>query len=289
VQIAVLPESAPPDEGRWLVIFDANGIYAQPAWEALPDSIIYLGPLEHYTPALIRHDPALEALGYADRPSPAATARYRERFLPEVRSNPGAFLVLGWADGGDLPDVARAEATIPPIPIRRAGAPDAHHLIALDRSQVISVTTTPPQTASRWISPPTRTDRRAGGLRRARGDTPQALRHPIADRHRADGACCRSGCDHSTVYGHWARVALGAGSWTRRRCPIMNGSRSAGAGQIIGGGTPRRMPRAHIFFALWSWDQSLYQPIPLGPLAEFVRGQRIPAARRQDCGVYRGR
>ena len=42
----------------------------------------------------------------------------------------------------------------------------------------------------------------------------------------------------------------------------------------------------HIHFALWAWDQSLYQPVPLGPLGDFPRGLRIPGAQRQDCARY---
>ncbi len=42
----------------------------------------------------------------------------------------------------------------------------------------------------------------------------------------------------------------------------------------------------HIHFVLWSWDQSLYQPVPLGPLTEFQRGLAIPGAARTNCEFY---
>jgi murein DD-endopeptidase MepM/ murein hydrolase activator NlpD len=43
----------------------------------------------------------------------------------------------------------------------------------------------------------------------------------------------------------------------------------------------------HVHFALWSWDQSLYQPVPLGPLTHFERGVTIPAGPREGCDRYR--
>jgi murein DD-endopeptidase MepM/ murein hydrolase activator NlpD len=97
----------------------------------------------------------------------------------------------------------------------------------------------------------------------------------------------------STIYGHLdprgtlALWKLGAASLPDYEWVEIG---SVAQGQIIGAvGRSGYATGAHIHFALWSWDQSLYQPIPLGPLTEFARGQRIPAARRQDCGVYRGR
>ncbi|MBN1201012.1 MAG: hypothetical protein JXJ20_04070, partial [Anaerolineae bacterium] len=144
---------APPvdsvDAGRWLVVFDAHGIYAQPAWTAAPDSSVYLGPLEHYKPALIDHDLERGTLSYTISPpeqravlrtdtqngepvvtrlpTAAHAPRYADRFLPEDRGNPGGFALLGWTHADHLPDVVRAlHATIPDDPnLPAPGVPHA--------------------------------------------------------------------------------------------------------------------------------------------------------------------
>jgi len=312
-----------PDAGRWLVVFDAHGLYAQPAWAALPDRIVYLGPLEHYAPDLIAHDLTWGALSYAaspprersilrtetrngqaiatSLPTAARASRYRDRFIPEDRGNPGGFMLLGWARESDLPDVARAlRATIPNDPALPApGAPHAPISLIL-----------PFDCVTDWVVSwgyhhSTPQNRFAVDFA---ADVPAGAHIPVYAAHAGTVYLKRYGTsDHlidiglaarvvapdgitSTIYGHldvdatlaWWNLdpaALPDFTWVKVG--------KAAQGQMIGVmGRTGYATGPHIHFALWSWDQSLYQPMPLGPLTEFRRGLRIPAA-RQGCEVYR--
>ncbi len=308
------------DAGRWLIVFDAHGIYAQPAWAALPDAILYLGPLEHYAPDLIAHDLTWGTLAYSAAPpiersilrsdssgslplpTAARSARYRDRFVPEDLNNPGGLMLLGWADTRDLPDVARAlRATIPadpdiPAP-GEARAPISlilpfdcsqdwtiswgyHHSTPQNRFAVDFAALAPNGTAGQPVYAA-----HAGAVSLKRYGTPD---HMIdvglsARVIAADGVT-------STVYGHlnppetfalWGLEpdALPDFEW------VAVGQ--AAQGQVIGvAGRTGYATGPHVHFALWSWDQSLYQPVPLGPLADFPRGLLIPGARRGGCDRY---
>jgi murein DD-endopeptidase MepM/ murein hydrolase activator NlpD len=312
-----------PDAGRWLVVFDAHGLYAQPAWAALPDRIVYLGPLEHYAPELIAHDLTWGALSYAaspprersilrtetrngqaittSLPTAARATRYRDRFIPEDRGNPGGFMLLGWARGSDLPDVARAlRATIPNDPdLPAPGAPHAPISLIL-----------PFDCATDWVVSwgyhhSTPQNRFAVDFA---ADVPAGAHTPVYAAHAGTVYLKRYGTpDHlidiglaarvvapdgitSTVYGHLDVDAVLA-LWNLDPAVLPDFAwvevGQAAQGQMIGVmGRTGYATGPHIHFALWSWDQSLYQPVPLGPLIEFRRGLRIPAA-RHGCEIYR--
>jgi murein DD-endopeptidase MepM/ murein hydrolase activator NlpD len=315
-------DPASPDAGRWLVVFDAHGIYAQPAWAALPDRIVYLGPLEHYRPDLIAHDLTWGALSYTaspprersilrmetrdgqaittSLPTAARATRYRDRFFPEDKGNPGGFMLLGWARESDLPDVARAlRATIPNDPdLPAPGAPRAPISLIL-----------PFDCATDWVVSwgyhhSTPQNRFAVDFA---ADVPAGAHIPVYAAHSGTVYLKRYGTpDHlidiglaarvvaldgvtSTVYGHLdvdATLAL----WNLDPAALPDFEwvkvGEAAQGQMIGVmGRTGYATGPHIHFALWSWDQSLYQPVPLGPLTEFRRGLRIPAA-RHGCELY---
>ncbi|WP_119068467.1 M23 family metallopeptidase [Aggregatilinea lenta] len=296
--------AAAPDEGslRWIVAFDAHGLYAQREGNVSPEDVLYLGPLEHYTPDLIEHDAALEALPYTALPSGASSSHYRDRFLPEVRSNSGAYRVLGWTGADRLPGLARAlRATIPhdpdlPVP----GAANAPLPLIL-----------PFDCGADWVvswgyhasSPQNRfAVDFAAGLTQGTAGQPVYAAHagtvflkrygaddPLIDLGFAARIVAADGVT-SSVYGHLdpagtlARWSLAADDlppfeWVE--------AGTAAQGQRIGvAGSAGYATGAHIHFALWAWDQSLYQPVPLGPLTEFTRGLRLPAAARRDCDLY---
>jgi murein DD-endopeptidase MepM/ murein hydrolase activator NlpD len=316
-------DAASPDAGRWLVVFDAHGIYAQPAWTALPDRIMYLGPLEHYAPGLIAHDLTWGPLSYTASPprersilrtemrdgqtinTPLPTAaratRYRDRFVPEDKGNPGGFMLLGWARESDLPDVARAlRATIPNDPdLPAPGAP--HAPISL----ILPFDCTTDWVVSWGYHHSTPQNRFAVDFA---ADAPARLGTPVYAAHAGTVYLKRYGIDDhlidiglaarvavpdgvtSTVYGH-LELAATLALWNLDPAALPDFEwvevGQVAQGQMIGVmGQTGYATGPHIHFALWSWDQSLYQPVPLGPLIEFPRGLRIPAARRSGCEVY---
>jgi hypothetical protein len=293
---------APLRAGRWLVVFDAHGVYAQPAEDAAPDDILYLGPLEHFSPELVQPDPALADLTYRDLPTPADSDHYRDRFLPEVRSNPGAFRVLGWTDADALPALALAlHATIPDDPdLPAPGVPQAplrlilpfdcaavwavswgyHHSTPQNRFAVDFAALTPRGTAGQGVYAA-----HAGTLHLKRYGTPDHL----IDVGFSARVVAVDGIT-STVYGHldpaatlalWGvdAAAVPDFAWVEVG-PVRQGQMIA-----IAGGTGYATG-PHVHFALWAWDQSLYQPVPLGPLMRFTRGMQIPPGVRQDCARY---
>jgi hypothetical protein len=282
---------------RWLVIFDAHGIYAQPANDADPDQILYLGPLEHYTPDLVQHDSDLDSIRYNDLPTPAHVERYRDRFVPEDRTNPGAFHVLGWISAGHLPTLVQAlRATIPNDPdIPAPGEPHTpiplilpfdcagewavswgyHHSTPQNRFAVDFALMGPTLGQPVYAA-------HAGTLYLKRyGTTDWQIDVGLEARIVAEDGIT------STIYGHldmpstlsrWGLDDLPDFEW------IEVGVVEQGQ-QIGSAGRTGYATGAHIHFALWSWDQSLYQPIPLGPLTEFRRGMQIPS--RSGCDQYR--
>jgi murein DD-endopeptidase MepM/ murein hydrolase activator NlpD len=316
------PDSA-PDGGRWLVVFDAHGVYAQPAWDALPDSSVWLGPLEHFAPDLIdpvpdsglvryaASEPAERAILRTDTrtgtrsalPTAARTDRYTDRFVPEDRRNPGGFMLLGWARADDLPDVVRAlRATIPDDPdIPAPGVPQAplrlilpfdcaqdwvvswgyHHSTPQNRFAVDFATQGPGGTAGQPVYAA-----HAGRVYLKRYGTPDHL----IDVGLSARVVAEDGIT-STVYGHLDPAAT-FWRWNHDPADLPNFEwvtvGEVAQGEVIGtAGQTGYATGPHIHFALWAWDQSLYQPVPLGGLVDFVRGQPIPAALRPDCDRYR--
>lgn len=318
------PADRPPDSERWLVVFDAHGIYAQPAWVAAPERIVYLGPLEHYTPDLVEHNLDTATLSFeaappiersilrTDRrdgqpaitalPTAARAARYADRFVPEDLRNPGGLMLLGWVPAERLHELVRAlRATIPPDPdLPAPGVPQApldlilpfdcadmwtvswgyHHSTPQNRFAVDFASLGPLGTGGQPVYAA-----HAGTLWLKRYGTPDYMIDVGLSARvlAADGIT-------STVYGHlsppdtFGLWDVDAGSvpdfaWVERG-PVAQG-------QLIGiAGRSGYATGPHIHFALWSWDQSLYQPVPLGSLVQFERGRTIPPDMRRDCALY---
>lgn len=301
----------------WLIVFDAHGLYALPTSGPMPEAVIYLGPLEHFTPDLIETGWSLRGTTYTAAPpversviktapdgtitalpTAARHEHYRDRFIPEDLRNPGGFMLLGWARAAALPNVARAlRGTIPddpdlPAPGERNAPIDLilpfdcatdwaiswgyHHSTSQNRFAVdfAPIDSGPDQAVYAA---------HAGTLYLKRYGTPDHL----IDIGLAARVVAEDGIT-STVYGHldvsgtlalWDR-SLPDFTWVEVG-PVAQG-------QVIGVmGRAGYATGPHLHLALWAWDQSLYQPIPLGPLTEFERGLTIPAARRDGCAVYR--
>ncbi len=316
------PLALPDASARWIIVFDAHGIYALPADAPAPDSIIYLGPLEHYTPALIEHGslPGGATLALAPRPrvrlvlrsdpttgitralpTAAHAARYHDRFLPEDLGNPGGLMLLGWAWADDLPDLVRAlRATIPADPdLPAPGVPRAplQLILPFDCSAEWAVSwgyhhSTP---QNRFAVDFATLASDAGGqpVYAAHAGTLALKRYGSTDHMIDVGFAARvTAADGitATVYGHlepqatlawWglAPESLPDFEWVEVG-PVAQGQRIGTVGRAGYATGP------HIHFALWSWDQSLYQPVPIGPLREFWRGLAIPAGLRNNCGQY---
>jgi murein DD-endopeptidase MepM/ murein hydrolase activator NlpD len=322
-QLIGWPGAVPePVRTRWLVVFDAHGLYALPADAPAPDSVLYLGPLEHYAPDLIQHDltwgtVTFEAAPPVERtiirreggqsvalPTAARTERFRDRFIPEDLSNPGGFMLLGWTDTPGLGDLARAlRGTIPNDPdLPAPGLQDAPlDLIlpfdcALDWAISWGYHHSTPQNRFAVDFAPLVPGEHP--VYAAHAGTVYLKRFGTADQMIDTGLTARIVAADgvtSTVYGHLApdgtleRWGLGASDlidfeWVRVG--------TVAQGEMIGiMGRTGYATGPHIHFALWAWDQSLYQPLPLGPLTDqamFVRGQPVPAALRNQCDVYRG-
>lgn len=296
------PADGDPDPARWIVAFDAHGLYTQREGNTSPEGVLYLGPLEHYTPDLIEHDPALETLPYTALPSGAASSHYRDRFLPEVRSNPGAYRVLGWTDAGHLPGLIRALcATIPDDPdLPVPGADNAPLALILPfdcgADWVVSWGyhgSTPQNRFAVDFAAELAQGTRGQPVYAAHAGT-VALRQYGAEDALIDlGFAARVAAEDgvtSTVYGHLdpagtrARWSLAADDLPPFEWIEVG---AVAQSEIIGAaGSTGYATGAHIHFALWAWDQSLYQPVPLGPLTSFTRGLRLPAALRRDCDRY---
>jgi murein DD-endopeptidase MepM/ murein hydrolase activator NlpD len=309
-----------PDVGRWLVVFDAHGLYALPAWTPAPEQAIYLGPLEHYTPALIQHDLDWGPIRYTPArpiersilriethagqttttplPTAARTDHYRDRFIPEDLRNPGGFMLLGWVRAPDLPDLVRAlRATIPAdpdLPAPGVPATPIPLLLPFDCAQDWAVSwgyhhSTPQNRFAVDFAP---LAPGSAGVYAAHAGTLYLKRYGTADQLIDVGLAARviaADGITSTLYGHLepsSTLAL----WDAGSLPDFEWIEigPVDQGRLIGVmGRSGYATGPHVHFALWSWDQSLYQPVPLGPLTHFERGVTIPAGPREGCDRYR--
>ena len=313
-----------PAQARWLIVFDAHGIYALPATGPAPESALYVGPLEHYSPDLIRHDltwgtvrfePAppveraimrYEGSQAITLPTAAHTDRYRDRFLPEDLSNPGGFMLLGWIDTRDLPDLARAlRGTIPNDP--DLPAPGTEHapldlMLPFDCSTDWAISwgyhhSTPQNRFAVDFAPLTPGEHpvyaaHAGTVYLKRFGTGFEPTAHMIDTGLTARIVAADGIT-SMIYGHLAPPAT-LERWQLAASDLPDfvwiEVGTIQPGEMIGiMGRSGYATGPHIHFALWSWDQSLYQPLPLGPLRDridFTRGQTIPAALRNGCPAY---
>jgi murein DD-endopeptidase MepM/ murein hydrolase activator NlpD len=302
----------------WLIVFDAHGIYALPTSGPDPDAILYLGPLEHYTPDLLETGLTIHGDSYAESspaerailktapdgtvtvlPTAARSDRYRDRFIPEDLRNPGGFMLLGWTAADSLADIARAlRGTIPNDPdLPAPGAPESplklilpfdcaqdwivswgyHHSTPQNRFAVDFAPLAP--------GPQPVYAAHAGIVYLKRYGTPDHL----IDIGLAARVVAADGIT-STAYGHLDSAnTLALWHLDAERLPDFEWVEVGRAvqGEMIGVmGRTGYATGPHIHFVLWAWDQSLYQPVPLGPLTQFARGLAIPGAKRGDCDLY---
>jgi len=323
---ALAPDLAPapgaPLADRWLVVFDAHGLYAVPAWAALPDAIEYLGPLEPFTPDLITPGDRVGPYTFAASPpvqrriirtgpdggrlalpSAARAARYRVRFAPEDLGNPGGFALLGSTTAERLPALVRAlRGAIPhdpDLPPPGEGRPPLPLILPFDCAADWAITwgfhhSTPqarfavdfaPLTAGGAQGQPVYAAHAGAVWLKPFGGPDRWIDLGLAARVVAPDGVTR------TVYGHLdpdATLARWGLTLAALRPFEWFEVGAAAQGAVIGAaGRTGYATGAHIHFALWSWDQSLIPPVPLGPLTSFARGQVIPAARRAGCELYR--
>jgi len=310
------PIRLPDASMRWLVVFDANGIYALPSASPAPDEILYLGPLEHYTPDLIEHnltwdgtrfaasDPSKRAILRTDPqhqltllPTAAHAARYADRFAPEDLRNPGGFMLLGWTS--DLVSVVRAlRATIPDdpdLPLPGATDPPLDLILPFDCSAdwVVSWGYHHSTPQNRFAVDFAAANSAPGQpVYAAHVGTVYLKRYGTADQYIDVGLSARVLSDDgftSTVYGHLDPAGTFA-RWNVDESALPDFEwievGQVAPGQVIGVmGHTGYATGPHIHFAIWSWDQSLYQPLDLVPNPE--RGFRFPAAQRRACDIYR--
>ena len=235
----------------------------------------------------------------ASLPSAAHSPRYRVRFIPEDLRNPGGWMLLGSAERQDLPGIVRALAgRLPADPdIPAPGVPTAPIplLLPFDCSADWAVSwgyhhSTPQNCFAVDFAPlgsaqpQTVYAAHAGTVAlKHTGTRTQTIDVGLVARvTAADGIT-------STVYGHLAPQTLAAWGLAEDDLPefawVDVGSIEAGTPIGVMGRTGYATG-PHIHVALWAWDQSLYQPVPFGPLRDFTRGLVIPAAARRDCELY---
>ncbi|MCL4880116.1 MAG: M23 family metallopeptidase [Anaerolineae bacterium] len=304
VYFADTPGRIAPIQGDYLIYFDTVQLFAQSVEN--PHQVTGLGMIEQFSAdlPLERQDVVAQIVEKQHILiteegqrflSAAHLPRYTNRFLGQDLGHPATFQFLGRARENDMPDIVRALLpTLPPgLPFGQLSS--LHLWLPFDCSHdwVVSwgyhFSTQQNRYALDFASAEGAGLAQGLPIRAAHAGTVYLKRYGYEDGLVDLGYAARVVHEDgitSTQYGHldesslsfWGITDLAPFEW------IEVGE--VEAGEIIGmTGSSGYSLGAHIHFALWTYDQSLYRP-SFDPGGELSRGMSFPAASRVDCERY---